>query len=91
MIVHGCAPSGFGASLIIPIPKKHKINFADCNNFRGIDLSSVFCKLFDNVVLKNCHANLCTSDVQFGFKSRHSTSMCTMVLKETINYVLCYK
>jgi len=25
-------------------------------------------------------------DLQFGFKSRHSTSMCTMVLKETITY-----
>ena len=86
MIVHGCAPSGFGASSIIPIPKKHNINVADSNNFRGIALSSVFCKLFDNVVLEKFHAYLCTSDRQFGFKSKHSTSMCTMVLKETISY-----
>jgi len=43
MIVHGCAPSGFGASSIIPIPKKHNINVADSNNFLGIALSSVFC------------------------------------------------
>jgi len=43
-------------------------------------------ELFDNVVLDKFHANLCTSDLQFGFKSRHSTSMCTMVLKETITY-----
>jgi len=86
MIVHGCAPSGFGASSIIPIPKKHNINVADSNNFRGIALSSVFCKLFDNVVLEKFHAYLCTSDLQFGFKSKHSTNMCTMVLKETISY-----
>jgi len=89
MIVHGCAPSGIagiGASSIIPIPKKHNINVTDSNNFRGIALSSVFCKLFDNVVLEKFHANLCTSDLQFGFKSRHSTSMCIMVLKETIIY-----
>jgi hypothetical protein len=26
------------------------------------------------------------SDLQFGFKSRHSISMCTMVLKKTISY-----
>jgi len=49
-------------------------------------LLAVFCKLFDHVVLDKFHANLCTSYHQFGFKSRHSTSMCTMVLKETITY-----
>jgi len=86
IIVHGCAPSGFGDSSIIPIPKKHNINVADSNNFRGIAVSSVFCKLFDNVVLEKFHANLRTSDLQFGFKSMHSTSMCTMVLIETITY-----
>jgi len=32
------------------------------------------------------YIGLCTSDLQFSFKSRHSTSMCTMVLKETITY-----
>jgi len=89
MIVHGSAPSGFGASSIIPIPKKHNINVADSNNCRGIALgliSFVFCKLFDNVIPEKFHANLCPSDLQFGFKSKHSTSICTMVLKETINY-----
>jgi len=40
------------------------------------------------LVLEKFHACLCTSDLQFGFKSRHSTSMCTMVLKETITYML---
>jgi len=44
-------------------------------------LTLFFCKLFDNVVLDKFHANLRTSDLQFGFKSRHSTTMCTMVLK----------
>jgi len=32
VIVHGCAPSGYGASSIIPKPKKHNINVADSNN-----------------------------------------------------------
>ena len=86
MVIHGTAPKEFAASTIIPIPKKHNINVADSNNFRGIALSSVFCKLFDNVVLDKFRDKLCTSDLQFGFKSKSSTNMCTMVLKETISY-----
>jgi len=39
------------------IPKKHNINVADSNNFRGIARNSVFCKLFDNAVLEKFHAN----------------------------------
>ena len=41
---------------------------------------------FDNVVLDKFRDKLCTSDLQFGFKSKSSANMCTMVLKETISY-----
>ena len=86
MISHGSAPKQFGASTIIPIPKNHHINGSDSDNFRGIALSSVFCKLFDNIVLARFHDKLNTSDLQFGFKAKSSTNSCTMVLKETISY-----
>ena len=71
---------------VIPIPKKRNGNMADSENFRGIALSSVFGKTFDNVILHKYHDNLDTSDLQFGFKQQSSTNMCTMVLKETIAY-----
>ena len=29
-----------------------------------------------------------TSDLQFAFKKQHSTTMCTFILKETVNYYL---
>jgi endonuclease/exonuclease/phosphatase family metal-dependent hydrolase len=86
MVTHGCPPREFGISTIIPIPKKHNINASDSNNFRGIALSSIFCKVFDNVVLEKYCNKLSTSDLQFGFKRKCSTHMCTMVLKETISY-----
>jgi hypothetical protein len=41
MITHGTAPKEFAVSTIIPIPKKHNINVADSNNFRGIAHNSV--------------------------------------------------
>ena len=31
---------------------------------------------------------LCSSDLQFGFKSKRSTGMCTLILKETIEYYM---
>jgi len=53
-------------------------------NYRGIALSSIFGKLFDNIVLHRYHEMLCTSDLQFAFKKKSSTNLCTMVLKEII-------
>lgn len=88
MVIHGCTPKEFGVSTIIPIPKKHNINAMDSNNFRGIALSSVFCKVLDNVILHKFYDKLCSCDFQFGFKANSSTHMCTMVLKETISYYI---
>ena len=31
---------------------------------------------------------LCTSDLQFGFKAKRSTNMCTMLLKEAVAYYI---
>ena len=88
MITHGHAPKEFGVSTVIPIPKNHNSNTTDSNNFRGIALSSIFCKVLDNIVLTKFQDKLCTSDLQFGFKAHNSTNMCTMVLKETVNYYI---
>jgi len=40
------------------------------------------------VVLGRDHEQLyvCVSDLQFGFRSNHSTDQCTMVYKETVAY-----
>ena len=45
-----------------------------------------FVKLFDNIVMCQYHDQLCSSELQFGFKRKSSTHMCTMVLKETMSY-----
>jgi len=86
IVTHGYLPRDFVTSTVIPIPKKRNGNMADSENFRGIALSSVFGKIFDNVILHKYHDKLNTSDLQFGFKQQSSTNMCTMVLKETISY-----
>ena len=86
MLVHGFSPEKLCTSTIIPIPKGCNVNVTDSANFRGIALSSIFVKLFDHIVLQKYHDYFFTSELQFGFKAKHSTHMCTMILKETLSY-----
>jgi len=86
IISHGAIPTDFITSTILPIPKVKHVSAVASDNFRGIALSSIYVKLFDNIVIRRYYEKLCTSELQFGFKRRSSTHMCTMVLKETITY-----
>ena len=49
----------------------------DSNNFRGIALSSIF---------QSHKVHLGSSDLQFGYKEKSSTSQCTFVVEEIIHY-----
>jgi hypothetical protein len=88
MVVHGSAPECFKLSTVVPIPKGRNINSTDSANFRGIALSSIYGKLFDNIILERCHDKLMSCDLQFGFKAKSSTNTCSFVLKETIAYYI---
>jgi len=84
IISHGSAPRDFVTSTVIPIPMKRNCDMSDSKNFCGISLCSLFRIIFDNVILSQFHENLCTSDLQFGFKQNSSTNMCTMILKKQL-------
>ena len=64
------------------------VNTPDSSNFRGIASCLVYGKLFDNIVLNRYSDKLMTTELQFGFKAKSSTNMCTMVLKKVIAYYL---
>jgi len=67
-VVHGPVSDGFPLSMITPILKGHNANMSDSTNFRGIALSSLFGKLFDNIILdRYCHT-LLYGELQSGFK-----------------------
>jgi len=85
IIVHGSLPDSFTVNTEVPIPKGHNVNMSASDNFRGIALGSIFNKLFDNIVLYRYGSNLMSSELQFGFKTRSSTGLCSMVLKETMS------
>ncbi len=48
----------------------------------------IFTKVIDIVMLMRYSHLLNTTDMQYAFRKRHSTVMCTLVLKEVINYYL---
>ena len=79
IVLHGTVPSDFLISTIIPIPKNRHSSSANSDNFRGIALSSVYCKLLDHVILCKYQDKLISSELQFGFKQKSSTRP-TMVL-----------
>ena len=78
IVIHGSVPRDFLSSTVIPIPKKSNINLTQSENYRGIALSSCFCKIIDNIILIKHVDKLSTSDLQFGFKRNSSTQTCAM-------------
>lgn len=57
------------------------------DNFRGINHSSILCRILDEILLLRYSSALSSTDFQFGFKKNSSTDLCSMVLKEIVaNY-----
>jgi hypothetical protein len=84
--IHGTVADNLLISTIVPIPKGHNANSSDSANFRGIALSSVYGKIFDHIIMERYQEKLMSCELQFGFKAKSSTNLCSMVLKETIAY-----
>ena len=88
MLIHGYYPKELLKSTIISIPKDRTASLSNSDNYRGISLFNSLCKLFDYVIIELSGESLMTSDMQFGFKSQHSTTMCTVILREVVsNYI----
>ena len=86
MLCHGTSPRDICKATIVPVPKNKRKSLSDSSNYRAIALSNVFSKLLDLIVLKCNREVPSTSDLQFGFKSDHSTTQCTFVLSEVIQH-----
>ena len=77
-------------STVIPMPKSKNWSQMDSSNYRGNALSSIYGKLFDLVIVSRYSDCFMSSDLQFGFKTKRSTAMCTMILKEAVSYYINY-
>ena len=88
MLTHNYVPCSMLTSTIIPIPTNRRKSLNDSDNYRAIALSSILGKLLDWVILLSCDKAFSSNDSQFSFKPKHSTSLCTFVVKETVQYYL---
>ena len=82
MFTHGYTPSSLLESVTNIIPKDLRGDMCNKDNYRGIALCSALCKLVDILIIEKHGDVLFTSELQFAFKPRHSTNMCTAVLEE---------
>ena len=86
LIVHGIITDDLSVTTILPIPKGKNLNYSNSANYRGIALGSIIGKIFGAYILNRYDNLLVSTSLQFGFKAGHSTSMCTMILKETLEH-----
>lgn len=60
--------------------------FLNIHKYRGIALSSILGKVLDHVMLVKYKDVFSSNSMQFGFKKKMSTTQCTFVLNETMQY-----
>jgi hypothetical protein len=84
MLTHGFTPLDILKGTIIPIPKIKGTNKSE--NYRGITLGSMICEILESVLLHQYKEHLSSCELQFGFKSKSSTTTCNFMVQETISY-----
>ena len=86
MIRHGLASEIINTSIIKPIPKNKKKLISDSNNYRAISKNTIISKIIDYILIDKVGDKLTTSTYQFAYKEGYSTSMCSFLIAETIQY-----
>ena len=86
MIKHGFASEIINTSFIKPIPKNNKKSLSDSNNYRAISKNTIISKIIDYILIDKSGDKLNTSAYQFAYKAGFSTSMCSFLVAETIQY-----
>ena len=85
-LIHGYIPSCLLSCTLKPIVKDNMASKFVSDNYRAIGISSLILKVFDWVVLTLFESELKPSEFQFGFQKKNSTTMCSWVVSESINY-----
>ena len=86
MLSHGIAPDDLLLGTMIPLIKDSRGNKECSNNYRSLTLGTGLSKVLDITIRNQQSASLNSSELQFGFKEDSSTTMCTFMVLETIEY-----
>ena len=85
-LIHGYVPTELITCSLKPIVKDKLGDKHSSDNYRAIGISSLILKVLDWVILILFEDELKPSDLQFGFQKKNSTTMCSWVVNESINY-----
>ena len=85
-LVHGYIPKDLITCSLKPIVKDKLGDKLKTDNYRAIGISSLFLKILDWVIFILYESNLKPADLQFGFQKKNSTTMCTWLVNQTVNY-----
>jgi len=66
-------------AMIIPLVKCKSDSHSDVNNYRAIAISTAMSTILEYVIADHIHSSAECNEYQFGFKTNHSTAMCTSV------------
>ena len=86
ILTHGIAPDELLLGTMIPLIKNSRGNKQCSDNYRSLTIGTGLAKILDLVILNQQSEKLKTSDLQFGFKEKSSTTMCTFMALETIEH-----
>ena len=88
MIRHGYSNTVFNTVTFTPLIKNERKNKNISDNYRAIALNSMFSKILDYIILEYFKSELKSSIFQFAYKKNFSTSLCSFLMKETIEYYI---
>ena len=83
---HGTTNILINTSLIKPIPKNKRKSLAVSSNYRAISMNTIISKIIDHILIHLIGEKIDTSVYQFAYKQGFSTSLCTFLVSETIQY-----
>ena len=86
MLSHCFIRTSFSVSTMVHIPKGSNKDLTNIKNYRGIALSSLISKLFDNCIISSTLYIFESDNLQFAYKKKTSTIQCVSIIKEVINY-----
>ena len=86
VLYHGFSHDSLILGTMISIPWDKKKPLCSLSNSRAIALSSILGKILDCVIIIKEQHTLCSSELQFGFKSGLLTTKCTYSMLDIIDY-----
>lgn len=88
MVSHGYVPQILLVVTLIPIIKDKLASPTNSSNYRSVAICSLVMKIFDWILILLYGELLSFDELQFAYQKKTSTTMCTWVVSETIDYFL---